>query len=154
MYDMIDQRTAALCAGSRFLLWSMRSWVRALGRGVCPPGAIAPVFQRRCVLSALPPMHRFLEVLNGHSRDKLGFADPDWSRVTESEAILLTLWTDVANGHGDRALGTLELLLGDGYAVPAFDALAAAEARLSAAGLWRRGALGGAARSTRDQQME
>jgi hypothetical protein len=154
MYQLIDQRTASLCAGRRFLLWAMRGWVRALGRGVCPPGAIAPVFQRRGVLSALPHLHRFLEEVNVHALDKVGFADPDWSRVTEWEAILLTLWSDVASGQADRALATLKLMLQEGRAVPALEALAAAEMRLSAAGLWRRSALGGAARSTRDQQME
>ncbi len=31
MYDLVDQRVDRLSQGSRFILWAMRNWTKAVG---------------------------------------------------------------------------------------------------------------------------
>ena len=72
MYDFLDRRVAHLDEGGRFLVWSMRVWVKVMGEGRCPFTVIAPAFARWKMIGGLPHFHRAMSeaffVLSGTVR--------------------------------------------------------------------------------------
>ena len=134
MYELIDRPVETLSEGSRFLLWAARAWTDSLGRGHCPPGALAGVFLRAGAIDALPDFHRLLTAFNREGRIVLSLAPVRCGRISEDEAILLALWAD-AEREPLRARATLELLVEDDAVPAAFEALLVAVQRLHAAGL-------------------
>lgn len=134
MYHLVDRPVMQLSGGSRFVLWSMRAWTDALGRGVCPPGTLATPFLAQGAIDALPSFHRLMLALNGRAGETLELAPFACRRIGEGEAILLSLWADVAR-EPVRARATLALIVGEEAVDRGFEALVTAEARLTAAGL-------------------
>lgn len=111
MYDLVDRPVSALPEGSRFLLWAMRAWVATRARNACPPAQLAPAFLKMGVIEALPHFHLSMSALNGDAREMLSFHCLHAPGISESEAVLLRLWSDMAAGEERRAIKVMDLLL-------------------------------------------
>lgn len=135
MYDLVDRPLLALPQGSRFLLWAMRGWVAARARRACPPRALAPAFLKARAIDALPHFDMAMSLLNVHGRETLHFCCPHGTRIRESEAILLRLWSDLAHAVEARAIGVIELLVSQEAVPTLFSAMRAALPGLRLAGL-------------------
>jgi len=91
MYDFIDRPLTSLDHGGRFLLWTLRNWVKALTDGRCPAAAVGPTFAKWNMMSGFPPFHRMLTILNIHGLDTLSVAPLECRCVAEHEALFLSL---------------------------------------------------------------
>ncbi|HJS09971.1 hypothetical protein [Sphingopyxis sp.] len=134
MYAFVDRRVDSLCNSGRFLLWAMRGWVHAAGRGRCPPRMLHRGFAAVDAAGALPDFHVAMALLAGDAARTLLLAPLPCLQISEDEAILLGLWRDfslesVANAHATLAF------LAEGDSVgPIAKAMGAAVDRLVAAG--------------------
>lgn len=134
MYAFIDRPISSLGRGSRFVLWAMRSWTRAVHSGTCPPGTLATAFLRHHAIDALPPFHRLMGELNLRARDRIALAELGCPVVSEWEAMLLQLWVD-ARAEPFRARAMLDAVVEEEAVAPCFEALITAATRITAAGL-------------------
>ncbi|MCF8710029.1 hypothetical protein [Rhizorhapis sp. SPR117] len=135
MYDLVDRSVSILPAGSRFLLWAMRGWVSACGRGDCPPGQLAPAFIKSGTIETLSHFHITMCLLNCNGRQILNFHCVHQPQISESEAVLLRLWSEIAAGNERAALPIIELLVEMDAAASVFSAMRAVIPGLSMAGL-------------------
>lgn len=131
MYHFIDRPVESLGNGGRFLLWAMRSWVRASAQSVCPPAALHRSFVHMNALAALPDFHVALALLNADAREMLALSPVGCPRIAEDEALLLALWRDAAL---DRAEPMLALLVEADTTRSVAKALGAAAGALATAG--------------------
>jgi len=134
MYAFVDQPVSNLCNGGRFLLWAMRGWTRAMERGRCPPHALAGGFAGVGALAMLPNFHMAMALFNRDSLEKIVIAPLEHTRIMEDEAVLISIWRNLANFDFDQARATLALLVEDDSIPLIADAIAAASASLAAAG--------------------
>ncbi len=102
MYEYIDRPITALDHGGRFLIWTLRNWVRALTEGRCPAAAIGPAFAKWDMMAAFPPFHRMLSVLNAYGTQTLAVAPVECRCVAEHEAIFLSLVTSLVTSLEQR----------------------------------------------------
>ena len=135
MYDFIDQPVESLDNGGRFLLWAMRGWTRATGRGGCAPAALVRGFAGVGALAALPHFHMAMAVLNREAGEPLTLAPMACLQIAEDEALLASLWRDAALGHDTTLRATLTLMINEAAVAPAAQALTAAAERLASVGL-------------------
>jgi hypothetical protein len=135
MYDFVDRPVTSLDRGGRFLIWSMRRWVRALAEHACPPNAIGPAFAKWNMIGALPDFHMAMTVLNRDALDSVHFAPLDCLRVAEDEAILLHLFRAMHDTPPDRMLAVLSLVVMEDATAPLLAALTGIARRLADAGL-------------------
>jgi hypothetical protein len=91
MYDFIDRPVTALDPGGRFLVWTLRNWVRASTEGRCPAAAVGPAFAKWHMMGAFPAFHRMLSLINAHGSQTFCVAPVDCRTVTEHEALFLAL---------------------------------------------------------------
>jgi hypothetical protein len=91
MYDFLDRPVARLDPGGRMLTWAMRHWVEALGEGRCPAGRLGPTFVKWRVLPALPHFHIAMMILARDGLETLPFARRNCGRVSDGEALILSL---------------------------------------------------------------
>lgn len=132
MYDLIDRRVDALEQGSRFLLWSMRSWVASMTERLCPCQVLGPVFSKMGLLNALPDIHMAMSLLNQNALGQLSLSPVSEMHISESEALLLCIWRDMAWGRGAAARSTLELMVDSDSVGAIFVAIGASTSRLAA----------------------
>ncbi|MET0137043.1 MAG: hypothetical protein ABW192_01520, partial [Sphingobium sp.] len=85
MYEFVDRPITSLDHGGRFLVWTLRNWVRALSDGYCPAAAVGPAFAKWEMMAAFPPFHRMLSVLNIHGLETIAVAPIDCRSVSEHE---------------------------------------------------------------------
>ena len=111
MYEFIDRRVTELDTGGRFLVWSMRSWVTAMGEQRCPAGAMARTFRNWNVLPALVPFVRMMALFNRHGRDNLRFHALSCNHVSEHEAIIISLICALHSQSPDQVHKVLGLLV-------------------------------------------
>lgn len=135
MYDLIDRPISVLAEGSRFLLWGMRAWVSARQRNACPPATLAAAFLKMGAIEALPHFHMTMSALNSDARQLLNFHCIHRREISESEAVLLQLWSDMAAGKEERAIKVMELLLEAHAVTNMFSAVRAALPGLKMGGL-------------------
>lgn len=134
MYAFVDRPVDSLCNGGRFLLWAMRGWVAAAGRGQCPPQLLHRGFVAVDAPGALPDFHVAMALLGGDAVQTLQLAPLPCLQISEDEAILLGLWRDFSLGHVANARATLALLAEGESVGPIAKAMGAAIDRLVAAG--------------------
>ena len=91
MYEFVDRPVTGLDRGGRFLIWSMRNWVKAKGEGRCPVHAIGSAFARWKMTSGLLPFLRIMALFNNHGRETFGFCAMGCNHISEHEAIILSL---------------------------------------------------------------
>lgn len=136
MYQYLDQSLATLEDGARFLVRAMRHWVAAAGGRRCAASHVAPAFAKCGIIDGLVPFLRMMALVNRHGLETFGFAPIQCDRVTEHEALMLSLIGSVDDG-GDGMIETLKLMLaeeGHGEMIEALTGLhrimSAAEIRL------------------------
>lgn len=129
MYDFLDRQLTGLDAGGRFLVWSMRSWVKANGGRACPAATIGPAFAKWKLIAALQPFHRAMLSLNAHALETFRFCPLSCNHVNEHEAILLAIVRTLGEGDPLAARDTLALIVDEdwlGDCLGAFSDLASA----------------------------
>lgn len=110
MYDFVDRPVTSLDHGSRFLVWSMRSWVLAMADRQCPGGKIAGPFARWGMLPGLHPFLRMMALFNRHGLANFEFCALACNHVSEHEAIILQL-VNPGGRAGTERYDTLTLLV-------------------------------------------
>lgn len=111
MYEFVDRPVTSLDHGGRFLVWSMRSWVKAMGERSCLAGAIAPAFGQWRMLSGLQPFLRIMALFNRHGLENFQFCALPCNHVSEHEAIIVSLICNLREGRSDLVHDTLTLLV-------------------------------------------
>lgn len=135
MYDLVDRPVSILPEGSRFLLWAMRAWLTVQAKGDCPPAKLAPAFLKMSAIEALPHFHIAMSTLNQAGREPIQFHCLHRGEISDSEAVLLRLWSDMAAGDECAAIAVIEMLVQADAATRFFSAVRGALPGLHAAGL-------------------
>ena len=112
MYDFIDRPVTALNRGGRLLVWAMRQWVRAVQAGRCPCGDLRPAFESRTLGAAFPHFHEMMAVLNRHAVEQMRFGAVDCERVSEHEALVISLVRAAHDEEMVRVGETAALIVG------------------------------------------
>jgi hypothetical protein len=113
MYEFVDRPVTSLDKGCRFLIWSMRSWILVASHKECPGQTLAPAFAQWKMIGGLQPFLRLMITLNRDSLDKVQFCSLNCNRVSEHEAVLLSLFVELADGDRIRSRDTISLLVSD-----------------------------------------
>jgi hypothetical protein len=113
VYAFVDRPVTSLDRGCRFLVWSMRSWVLAVHGRTCPGPALAPAFAKWRMVSGLQPFLRLMLVLNRDALHELHFCSLKCNRISEDEAVVLSLFVTIASSHRLAARDTLALIVGE-----------------------------------------
>lgn len=111
MYAFVDRPVESLGNGGRFLLWAMRGWVGAAGRGECAPRALHRGFAAVNARLALPDFHVAMALLASDGHECLSLAPMPCACIAEDEAVLIALWSDAASGDDCRLRATLAMLV-------------------------------------------
>lgn len=135
MYQFVDRPLESLDGGCRFVVWSMRAWVSSLTSKGCPARLLAQPFARWRMIGGLQPFHRLMLVLNRDALESLHFHPLPCPRVSEHEALVLSLLVTMAGGAAAQTRDTLSLFVAEDGIGDALDALSALSAALAIAGL-------------------
>ena len=135
MYDLIDRPVTLLPKGSRFLLWAMRAWVTVSRKGDCPPARLASAFLRMSAIEALPHFHIAMSALNVDGKAFLEFHCLHRDQISDGEAVLLHLWSDMAARNESASITIIEMLVKEEAVLPLFSAIKAAVPGFQTAGL-------------------
>jgi hypothetical protein len=111
MYEFIDRPVNSLDRGGRFLIWSMRAWVKAVGERNCPAGTIAPAFAKYNMVLGLQPFLRMMALFNRHGLENFRFCSLSCAHVSEHEAIILSLICSLCEARFDDVSKALDLLV-------------------------------------------
>ncbi len=111
MYDFVDRPVTSLNRGGRLLMWAMRHWVRAASAGRCPCGDVAPAFHKRDLMASFPHFHVMMAVFNSNAILKLRFGGVDCQRVSEHEALILSLVRSVQDVPLETTRGTAGMIV-------------------------------------------
>lgn len=136
MYQYVDRPLAALDEGGRFLVWSMRAWVTAIGHGHCPAPLLAPAFARWRMIGALQPFHRAMVLFNRDALDRLAFCSMGCANVSEHEAVILELVTSLRDRGPAATRATLELVIAEDSVGDMLETLSRIGASLAIAGIF------------------
>ena len=136
MYDFIDRPVTTLDRGGRFLVWSMRSWVAAMGEKRCPVGAIAQAFRAWNMLPALVPFVRMMELFNRHGRDNFQFCALSCNHVSEHEAIIISLVCALRGQAPNQLHRVLDLLVGEEATEELVQSISSLGGRMEAASIF------------------
>ncbi len=113
MYQFIDQPLTVLDSTSRFLLGAIRDAAAALAERRCLGAALGPGFGRLGLNEALPHFAIAMAVLAREANQTVVIAKANCCRVTEHEALLLTLLTAADARDEARVHATAKLLVDD-----------------------------------------
>ncbi|MGB5076486.1 MAG: hypothetical protein WBO17_03295 [Sphingorhabdus sp.] len=90
MYDLVDRPVTSLDHGARFLVWSMRAWVKSMHDSPCPCTAIGPAFAKWKMIAGLPNFHKMMLIFNRNALETFRFCALECNRVSEHEALILS----------------------------------------------------------------
>lgn len=135
MYRFLDRSVTSLGRGEYFLIWSMRSWVKAMASRQCAPSALGAAFARWGVTHALPHFHMAMVVLNREGLRRFSFAPLDYAHVSDDEALMLEMFSASNGDAADRVRETLSLIVAKGAIGTLFIALGVVAGHLHAGGL-------------------
>ncbi|CAN5217250.1 hypothetical protein BH10PSE13_BH10PSE13_12490 [soil metagenome] len=138
MYAFIDRPVLSLDPGGRFLIWTVRNWVRAMTEGRCPAAAVGPAFAKWNMMGAFAPFHRMLALLNAHGRQTFAIAPVECSQVAEHEALFLTLVSNVDQRRPARLQGTVTLIVAEEHVPALLEAVATLGGAMLEAGIFPR----------------
>lgn len=113
MYQYVDRPLTTLDEGSRFLVWSMRAWVTAIGRKRCPARMLAPAFAKWRMIGGLQAFHRTMLLFNRDALETFAFCSLSCPHVSEHEAVILELVTSLRDRGPMATRETLDLLLAE-----------------------------------------
>lgn len=111
MYEFLDRPVTSLDHGGRFLIWSMRSWVKATGERQCPGSVLGAAFARWNMIGGLQPFLRTMALLNRNGLETFHFCDLACNHVSEHEAIILSLVCSLRDARPQVLRDTLALLV-------------------------------------------
>ena len=111
MYDFIDRPVSSLDRGGRFLVWSMRSWVKAMAERQCPGNVIGGAFARQNLVSGLQPFLRAMALVNRNGLETFQFCALSCDHVSEHEAIIVSLVCALRDARPAMLRDTLALLV-------------------------------------------
>jgi len=111
MYDFLDRPVTTLDHGGRFLVWSMRSWVKAMGERQCPASTIANAFARWNMIAGLQPFLRMMTLFNRNGLETFQFCALACNHISEHEAIILSLVCALRDERPEVLRDTLALLV-------------------------------------------
>lgn len=111
MYDFLDRPVTSLDHGGRFLIWSMRNWVRARINNTCPANALAKAFEKWSMLPGLHPFLRMMALLNRHGLANFEFCALNCNHISEHEAIILSLMGSLQDRPAGAIHATISLLV-------------------------------------------
>lgn len=143
MYAFIDRPVNDLDLGGRLLIWAMRSWVLSMAQKTCPGAVIGKAFLGRNMIAGLQPFLRMMALFNRGGLENFEFCRLACNRVSEHEAILLQLVSEVRDNQAMNVRNTLSLLVEDEFISDLLDALSALGAALDRAGLCKTSAKDG-----------
>jgi len=136
MYQYVDRPLSSLDEGSRFLVWSMRAWVTAIGHKRCPAQLLAPAFAKWRMIGGLQPFHRAMVLFNRDALETFGFCAMACNHVSEHEAVILELVTSLRDRGASATRQTLELLVQDESVGDLLETLARLGAAMAVAGIF------------------
>ena len=111
MYEFLDRPVTSLDHGGRFLVWSMRSWVKAMGERQCPGSALGGAFARWNMIGGLQPFLRMMALFNRNGLENFQFCALACNHVSEHEAIILSLVCALRESRPQALRDTLTLLI-------------------------------------------
>lgn len=111
MYDFIDRPVTSLDPGGRFLVWAMRSWVKAMGERTCPATALGSAFAQWKMISGLQPFLRMMALFNRKGLETFHFCALACNHVSEHEAIIISVICSLRDHRPDVVADTLTLLV-------------------------------------------
>jgi hypothetical protein len=111
MYDFLDRPVTSLDRGGRFLIWSVRSWVKALSERQCPGSLLGGAFSRWNMIAGLQPFLRTMTLFNCSGLETFRFCALACNHVSEHEAIILSLVCALRDQPPERLRDTLALLV-------------------------------------------
>lgn len=111
MYDFLDRPVTSLDHGGRFMVWSMRSWVKAMGDRQCPGSALGSAFARWNMIAGLQPFLRMMTQFNRNGLENFQFCALACNHVSEHEALILSLICSLRDSRPDALRDTLALLV-------------------------------------------
>ena len=111
MYGFLDRPVTSLDHGGRFLVWSMRIWVKTMGDSQCPISAIAPAFARWKMIGGLAHFHKTMLMINRDALETFRFCPLQCNHVSEHEAIILSLVCSLRDRRPQCVRDTLALVV-------------------------------------------
>ena len=111
MYDFLDRPATDLDHGGRFLVWSMRIWVKSANDRICPARRLAPAFSSWRMLPGLSPFMGMMALFNLHALSNFGFCSLRCNHVSEHEAVVISLMCSLRDERRGRLEATLALLV-------------------------------------------
>lgn len=111
MYEFLDRPVTSLDHGGRFLIWSMRSWVKAMGDRQCPGSVLGNAFARWNMIAGLQPFLRMMALFNRNGLETFQFCALACNHVSEHEAIILSLVCALRDSRPEMLRDTLALLI-------------------------------------------
>ena len=111
MYDFLDRPVTSLDPGGRFLVWSMRSWVKAMGDRMCPATVVGGAFAKWNMIRGLQPFLKMMTIFNRTGLETFHFCALPCNHVSEHEAIILSLVCSLRDDRPDALRDTLALLV-------------------------------------------
>ena len=136
MYQYVDRPLTTLDEGCRFLVWSMRAWVTAIGHKRCPAQLLAPAFAKWKMIGGLQPFHRAMLLFNRDGLETFAFCPLACTHVSEHEAVILELITSLRDRGAQATRETLELLLAEESLGEMLETLSKLGAVLAIAGIF------------------
>jgi hypothetical protein len=136
MYDFLDRPVTGLDRGGRFLVWSMRIWVKTMGESQCPVSAIAPAFAKWGMIAGLAHFHKAMLMFNRDALEQFGFCSLHCNHISEHEAIILSLVCSLRDARPQTVRDTLALLVEEERIGDLLGALSALGRSLDEAGLF------------------
>lgn len=125
MYDFLDRPVTSLDPGGRFLVWSMRSWVKAMGDRMCPATVIGGAFAKWNMIRGLQPFLKMMTIFNRTGLETFHFCALPCNHVSEHEAIILSLVCSLRDSRPDCVRDTLALLVEEESIGDVIDAIGA-----------------------------
>ncbi|MCH2220956.1 MAG: hypothetical protein MK097_11640 [Dechloromonas sp.] len=111
MYDFLDRPVTSLDHGGRFLVWSMRNWVKAVSEKACPASTIAGAFRKWDMLPGLQPFLRMMALFNRYGLENFQFCALACNHVSEHEAIIISLIVSMREIRPEAVRKTIGLLV-------------------------------------------
>lgn len=99
MYQYLDRTMPELEPGEVLLVWAMRRWVDAMRGGRCPCAALGPALAARGLGTMLPDFNIAMMLLDREGHAQLEFCPIGCGRVSDDEALLLSLHAAAARGE-------------------------------------------------------
>lgn len=111
MYAFVDRPVGQLPAGSALLLAAMRRWNAAHASGDCPTTALVDGFVELGAEDALPSFNMAMMLISHEARLPMALLGEDDRMIGADEAVLLTVWDDLARSRDLPARQTLSLFI-------------------------------------------